>query len=62
MTRLAWFALCLAAASVAFWVPTAASIRGDTLKITLGGNRSKGTLSGTLLFGGSGPLTGTFSC
>ncbi len=38
------------------------TVRGDTLKITLAGNRSKGTLSGTLLFGGSGPLTGTFSC
>ncbi len=38
------------------------TVRGDTLKITLAGGRTKGTLSGTLLFGGSGPLTGTFSC
>ena len=38
------------------------TVRGDALKITLSGNRTKGTLSGTLLFGGSGPLTGTFSC
>jgi hypothetical protein len=38
------------------------AVRGDTVKITLGGNRSRGTLSGTLLFGGSGPITGSFSC
>jgi hypothetical protein len=38
------------------------AVRGDTAKITLGGNRSRGTLSGTLLFGGSGPVTGSFSC
>ncbi len=38
------------------------AVRGDTLKITLAGGRTKGTLSGTLLFGGSGPLTATFGC
>jgi hypothetical protein len=38
------------------------AVRGDTVKITLGGNRSKGTLAGTLIFGGSGAVTGSFSC
>lgn len=38
------------------------AVRGDTMKVTLAGGRTKGTLSGTLLFGGSGPLTATFSC
>ena len=41
---------------------TSYTVRSDSLKITLSGSRTKGTLSGTLLFGGSGPLTGTFSC
>ena len=38
------------------------AVRGDTVKIVLSGNRSKGTITGTLIFGGSGAVTGTFSC
>ncbi len=38
------------------------AVRGDTLKITLSGGRTKGTVSGALLFGGSGAVTGTFGC
>ena len=38
------------------------AVRGDTVKITLTGNRSKGTLTGSLIFGGSGAVTASFSC
>jgi hypothetical protein len=38
------------------------AVRGDNVKITLSGGRSKGILAGTLLFGGAGPVTGSFSC
>ncbi len=32
------------------------------IKVTLSGNRSKGTISGTAGFGATGKVTGTFSC
>ncbi len=38
------------------------AVRGDSVKITLSGNRSKGTIAGMLIFGGPGAVTGTFSC